>query len=72
MCEASLFFFVSLLFVIFCLLEILNCKRRNNTLETPIPHPIKYVRQEYIEIMTEEEQEEVRGAMGLQLSPERR
>ena len=72
MCKISLFSIVSLLFVIFCLLEILNCKRRNNTLTFPTPSPIKYIRQEYIEIMAEGGQDLERGALGLQPSPERR
>ena len=72
MCEVCWFLFVGLFFLIIYLLDILNCKRKNNTQTPPTPYKIQYTHQEYIEVMTEEGQEVVREAMGIEPPQEQR
>ena len=72
MCEISWILIVGLFCVVFCLLEIVNCKRNRNTLDSSTLNLTYHIRQGYTNIMTEEGQEMVRGAEGPQPSPGQR
>ena len=67
MCEEVVcYMFVSFLFVIFQISELLNCKRPNNTLDTKILKETLKEREKISKVMNEQEQ----GAIGGVPNPE--